>query len=79
MELALDRALVEKRVYPAINISRSGTRKEDLLMHPDELQRTWILRKAINSVPPVEAMEVLISRLKKTKSNAEFLLALQNA
>ena len=79
MELALDRALVEKRVYPAINISQSGTRKEDLLMHPDELQRTWILRKAVNSVPPVEAMEVLISRLKKTKSNAEFLLALQNA
>lgn len=79
MELALDRALVEKRVYPAINIARSGTRKEDLLMHPDELQRTWILRKAVNSVPPVEAMEVLISRLKKTKTNAEFLLALQNA
>lgn len=79
MELALDRSLVEKRVYPAINIGQSGTRKEDLLMHPDELQRTWILRKAVNSVPPVEAMEVLISRLKKTKSNAEFLLALQNA
>lgn len=79
LELALDRALVEKRVYPAINISKSGTRKEDLLMHPDELQRTWILRKAVNSVPPVEAMEVLISRLKKTKTNAEFLLALQNA
>lgn len=79
MELALDRSLVEKRIYPAINIGQSGTRKEDLLMHPDELQRTWILRKAVNSVPPVEAMEVLISRLKKTKSNAEFLLALQNA
>ncbi|MCC5847743.1 MAG: transcription termination factor Rho [Verrucomicrobia bacterium] len=79
MELALDRSLVEKRVYPAINIGQSGTRKEDLLMHPDELQRTWVLRKAVNSVPPVEAMEVLISRLKKTKTNAEFLLALQNA
>lgn len=79
MELALDRALVEKRVYPAINVARSGTRKEDLLMHPDELQRVWMLRKALNGVPAVEAMEVLLSRLKKTKTNAEFLLALQNA
>jgi len=79
MELALDRSLVEKRVYPAINVSRSGTRKEDLLMHPDELQRVWVLRKALNGVPAVEAMEVLLSRLKKTKTNPEFLLALQNA
>lgn len=79
MELALDRALVEKRVYPAINVARSGTRKEDLLMHPDELQRVWMLRKALNGVPAVEAMEVLLSRLKKTKTNPEFLLALQNA
>ncbi|MEX2605845.1 MAG: transcription termination factor Rho [Kiritimatiellia bacterium] len=79
MELALDRALVEKRVYPAINVAKSGTRKEDLLMHPDELQRVWMLRKALNGVPAVEAMEVLLSRLKKTKTNPEFLLALQNA
>jgi len=79
MELALDRSLVEKRVYPAINVSKSGTRKEDLLMHPDELQRVWVLRKALNGVPAVEAMEVLLSRLKKTKTNPEFLLALQNA
>lgn len=79
MELALDRSLVEKRVYPAINVAKSGTRKEDLLMHPDELSRVWVLRKALNGVPPVEAMEVLLSRLKKTKSNPEFLLALQNA
>jgi transcription termination factor Rho len=79
MELSLDRALVEKRVYPAINVARSGTRKEDLLMHPDELQRVWVLRKALNGVPAVEAMEVLLSRLKKTKTNPEFLLALQNA
>jgi transcription termination factor Rho len=79
MELSLDRSLVEKRVYPAINVARSGTRKEDLLMHPDELQRVWVLRKALNGVPAVEAMEVLLSRLKKTKTNPEFLLALQNA
>lgn len=79
LELALDRALVEKRVYPAINVAKSGTRKEDLLMHPDELQRVWMLRKALNGVPAVEAMEVLLSRLKKTKTNPEFLLALQNA
>ncbi len=79
MELALDRSLVEKRVYPAINVAQSGTRKEDLLMHPDELSRVWVLRKALNGVPAVEAMEVLLSRLKKTKSNPEFLLALQNA
>jgi transcription termination factor Rho len=79
MELALDRSLVEKRVFPAINVAKSGTRKEDLLMHPDELHRVWILRKALNGVPAVEAMEVLLSRLKKTKSNPEFLMALQNA
>lgn len=79
MELALDRSLVEKRVYPAINVAKSGTRKEDLLMHPDELHRVWVLRKALNGVPAVEAMEVLLSRLKKTKTNPEFLLALQNA
>ena len=79
MELALDRSLVEKRVFPAINVARSGTRREELLMHPDELQRVWVLRKALNGVPAVEAMEVLLSRLKKTKTNPEFLLALQNA
>lgn len=79
MELALDRSLVEKRVFPAINVAKSGTRKEELLMHPDELQRVWVLRKALNGVPAVEAMEVLLSRLKKTKTNPEFLLALQNA
>lgn len=78
MELALDRSLVEKRIFPAINIAKSGTRKEEMLMHPDELSRTWTLRKALNGVPALEAMELLISRLKKTKSNAEFLLTLQN-
>ncbi|NCA82876.1 MAG: transcription termination factor Rho [Opitutae bacterium] len=77
MEICLDRYLVDKRVFPAINIEKSGTRKEELLMHPDELSRVWILRKALNGVPPVEAMELLIGRLKKTKNNLEFLMTLQ--
>ena len=77
MELHLDRHLVDRRVYPAINIERSGTRKEELLLHPDELQRVWTLRKAMNGVPPVEAMELLIGKLKKLKTNAEFLMTLQ--
>ena len=77
MELHLDRSLVDRRVYPAINIERSGTRKEELLLHPDELQRIWTLRKAMNGVPPVEAMELIIGKLKKMKTNAEFLMTLQ--
>jgi transcription termination factor Rho len=77
MELGLDRRLVDKRIFPAINIEQSGTRKEELLLHPDEIGKIWILRKALNGVPPVEGMELLINRLKKTKSNVEFLMALQ--
>jgi len=77
MELCLDRTLVDKRIFPAINMEKSGTRKEELLLHPDELAKVWILRKALKDVPPLEAMELLINRLKKTKSNAEFLMALQ--
>jgi len=77
MELALDRDLVGKRIFPAINIEKSGTRKEELLLHKDELAKIWTLRKALKDVPAIEAMELLINRLKKTKSNAEFLMALQ--
>jgi transcription termination factor Rho len=76
MELGLDRRLVDKRIFPAINIEKSGTRKEELLLHPDELSKIWILRKALNGVPPVEAMELVVARLKKNKSNAEFLMTL---
>ncbi len=76
MELGLDRRLVDKRIFPAINIEKSGTRKEELLLHPDELGKVWILRKALNGVPPVEAMELVVTRLKKNKSNAEFLMSL---
>ena len=77
MELGLDRELVNKRIYPAINIENSGTRKEEVLLHPDELQKMWTLRKALKDVPQVEAMELLINRLKKTPNNLEFLMKLQ--
>jgi transcription termination factor Rho len=77
MEICLDRALVDKRVFPAINIEKSGTRKEELLLHPDELNRTWLLRRALNGVQPVECMEMVIKRLKNTKSNAEFLMGIK--
>jgi len=77
MELCLDRHLVEKRIFPAINIERSGTRKEELLYHPDELDRIYILRKALAGVPPVEAMELIVEKLRKTRSNAEFLLSMK--
>jgi transcription termination factor Rho len=76
MEIHLERALVDKRVYPSINISKSGTRKEELLYHPDEIPRIHMLRKALSSLPPVEAMEILLDRLKRTKNNIEFLLAM---
>ena len=79
MELGLDRQLVDKRVFPAINIEKSGTRKEELLLYPDELNRTWILRRALNGVPPVEAMEMIVKRVKNTKSNAEFLIGIKDA
>ena len=77
MELHLDRNVSDRRIYPAINIEKSGTRKEELLLHPEELGKVWLLRKAVNGVPPAEAMELLLSRLKKHKTNVEFLLTLQ--
>jgi transcription termination factor Rho len=67
---------VDKRIFPAIDINRSGTRKEELLMPPDELNRVWVLRKVLNPLSPVEAMELLLGRLAKTKSNAEFLASM---
>ena len=76
MELHLDRGLSDKRIFPAINIDRSGTRKEELIYHPQEMQRVYGLRRAMQGLPPVEAMEMFITRLKKTKSNAEFLMSL---
>src|SRR5579884_1597359 len=76
MELHLDRRLVDKRVWPAIDINRSGTRKEELLMHPDEVERVRALRRVLADMHPVEAMELVVNRMKKTKSNAEFLLSM---
>ena len=73
MELHLDRKLVDKRVWPAIDINRSGTRKEELLLGGDGVERVRALRRVLADMPPVEAMELLTSRLKKTKTNAEFL------
>src|SRR5436190_1710346 len=73
MEIYLDRRLADKRVFPAIDIQRSGTRKDELLLPPDELSRIWVLRKVLNPLSTVEAMELLISRLSKSKSNMEFL------
>ena len=74
MEVHLDRALVDRRIFPSINIERSGTRKEELLYHPDELSRIVLLRRALTGVPPVEAMDLMLGKLKKTGSNIEFLL-----
>jgi transcription termination factor Rho len=76
MEVHLDRALVDRRIFPSINIERSGTRKEELLYHPDEYNKVVILRRALTGVPPVEAMELLLGKLKKTGSNIEFLLGM---
>jgi len=73
MEIILDRKLVDKRVFPAIDIQRSGTRKEELLIPKEDLQRIWILRKVLNPLSPVEAMELLISLFEKVRNNAEFL------
>jgi transcription termination factor Rho len=72
-EIILDRKLVDKRVFPAIDINRSGTRKEELLLSKEELNRVWVLRKLLNQLSPTEAMELLLDRLSKAKSNADFL------
>ncbi len=73
LELHLDRKLAERRIYPSIDINRSKTRKEELLLEPDELQRVWLLRKVLNEMNASEAVELLIERMRKTKSNKEFL------
>jgi transcription termination factor Rho len=76
MEIHLDRKLVDKRVFPAIDINKSGTRKEELLMPKDELNRVWVLRKVLNPLSATESMELLLDKLGKTRSNAEFLAAM---
>jgi len=76
MELHLDRKLADRRLFPAIDITRSGTRKEELIVNPDEIKRMWMLRKVLNEMNPVEAMELLKNRLAKSKTNAEFLMTM---
>ena len=73
MELQLDRNLFQRRIYPAIDIKRSNTRHEELLLKPDILQKAWILRKVLNELSNVEAMELLVEKLAKTKNNEDFL------
>jgi transcription termination factor Rho len=76
MEINLDRRLVDKRLFPAIDITRSGTRKEELLIEENELNRIWILRKVLSSLGEVDAMELLLEKIGKTKTNADFLNAM---
>ena len=78
MEINLDRKLSERRVYPAINCKRSGTRREDLLLTVEELQKMWILRKVINNMDDLEVTELLVDRMSKSKTNKDFLLSMNN-
>ena len=77
MEIHLDRKLVDKRVFPAIDILKSGTRKEELLLPREDLNRIWVLRKVLNPLSAVEAMELLLDKMGKTRSNADFLGSMQ--
>jgi transcription termination factor Rho len=79
MEIHLDRRIAEKRVYPAINVNRSGTRREELLTDPDELQKLWILRKFLHGMDDTEAMEFLLGRMQSSKTNAEFFDMMRRA
>jgi transcription termination factor Rho len=72
MEIHLDRRMAEKRTYPAINVNRSGTRKEELLIKSDDLQKIWVLRKLLYPMDDMDAMEFLLDKIKATKSNADF-------
>src|SRR6266852_5567594 len=78
MEVHLDRRLMDKRIFPTINIEQSGTRKEELLLEKDELQKVWLLRKALSQLNPGESMELLLDKLKLTKTNKEFLASMHS-
>ena len=78
LEIHLDRRLADRRVFPAIDIQKSGTRKEELLLEKELLSKVWVLRKVLDPLSPVDAMELLLSKMSKTKSNAEFLAAMSN-
>ena len=78
MEIHLERKIAEKRIYPAINIRRSGTRREDLLTTDEELQRMWVLRKILDEMEDAQGIQFLIDRLKSFKTNDEFFLSMKN-
>jgi transcription termination factor Rho len=78
LEIHLDRKLTDRRVFPSIDIQKSGTRKEELLIPKEDLSRVWVLRKVLTPLSPVEAMELLLSRMAKTKTNQDFLAAMSN-
>src|SRR5699024_6155493 len=77
MEVHLERRIAEKRVYPAIHVSRSGTRREEKIVEQAELQRMWVLRKLLHGMDDLAAMELLIDRMKQTKTNAQFFEAMK--
>jgi transcription termination factor Rho len=76
MEIVLDRKMANRRIYPAIDIQKSGTRKEDLLLPPEDLNRIWILRKLLSSMNPADAMEFLLDKMSQTKTNQEFFASM---
>jgi transcription termination factor Rho len=78
LEIHLDRKLTDRRVFPSIDIQKSGTRKEELLLPKEDLNRVWVLRKVLTPLSPVEAMELLLSRMSKTKTNQDFLSSMSN-
>ena len=78
LEIHLDRKLTDRRVFPSIDIQKSGTRKEELLIAKEDLSRVWVLRKVLTPLSPVEAMELLLSRMAKTKTNQDFLASMSN-
>src|SRR5688500_17433343 len=78
LEIHLDRKLTDRRVFPSIDIQKSGTRKEELLLAKEDLNRVWVLRKVLTPLSPVEAMELLLSKMSKTKTNQDFLSSMSN-
>ena len=76
MEICLDRSMIDKRIFPAINIEKSGARKEELLLDPKEKELMWKLRRAVIAMPPAEGMKIILNGAKKTKSNVEFLMTM---
>jgi transcription termination factor Rho len=79
LEIHLDRKLTDRRVFPSIDIQKSGTRKEELLLVKEDLNRVWVLRKVLTPLSPVEAMELLLSKMAKTKTNQDFLASMSKS